>query len=106
MTTAKLIDNNRRSHAAKVLAKASKKNQSHEHDSVNAEAEGSETVESTDSSTTAREEILGTLNEHYTVIREDILKLREDLAKGYDVVKELIDTKLNIKTLLPLLRSK
>lgn len=98
MTTSKLIDNNRRTHAAKVLAQASKKNQLHEHETT--ENEATETSHDTDSTTTARSEMFSSLNEQYTVIREDILKLREDLAHGYDLVKEMIDSKLSIKSLL------
>ena len=71
--TAKLMDNNRRAHAAKVLAQASKKNQEHEETTtVNSEVESTE-VESSNG--------FAALNDQYLVIREDILKLREDLAQ-------------------------
>lgn len=94
MTTAKLIDNNRRSHAAKVLAQASKKNQTEHHTETTAEM-SSETTES-------ENDVFSTLTEQYGVIREDILKLREDLAHGYDLLKEYAETKLSVKSLLRL----
>ena len=43
---------------------------------------------------------MSSLNEQYNVIREDIMKLREDLAQGYDLIKNVIETKLSIKSLL------
>ena len=90
--TAKLMDNNRRAHAAKVLAQASKKNQEHEETTpVNPEVETTE-VEATNG--------FAALNEQYLVIREDILKLREDLAQGYDLLKDYIETKVNLRSLI------
>lgn len=35
------------------------------------------------------------LGKQYKVIRQDVLKLRADLAHGYDLVKELIETKVS-----------
>ncbi len=84
MTTSKLIDNNRRTHAAKVLAQASKKNQTSEE-----EVHEKKTHLSKKS-----------LNEQYAVIRGDVLKLREDLAHGYDLLKDYIESKVNLRTLI------
>ncbi|WPU65445.1 hypothetical protein [Peredibacter starrii] len=33
------------------------------------------------------------LKDQYNVIRKDLLKLREDLAKGYDMTKNLVEKK-------------
>lgn len=99
MTTSKLIDNNRRTHAAKVLAEASRKNQEHpDHITHNTEA-STETLG-------FKDEAFGTLNEQYNVIREDILKLREDLAQGYDLLKEFIASKVNVRSITNLISSK
>lgn len=103
MTTSKLIDNNRRSHAAKVLAQASKKSQAHENHETLDHAGDNNSAESADT-TSAMKDVMSTLNEQYGVIREDILKLREDLAHGYDLIKDMVDTKLNIKSLLRLVK--
>lgn len=84
-----LMDNNRRAHAAKVLAQSSKKNQSHEEETSEVE-----TVEAVDTAG------FRSLNEQYEVIREDILKLRADLADGYDLLKDYIESKVNLRTLI------
>lgn len=99
MTTTKLMDNNRRTHAAKVLAQASKKNQHQE-----------ETTDFTDTATTVNSNMgeveenddstLVSLNKQYQVIREDILKLREDLADGYDLLKDYLESRVNLRTLI------
>lgn len=103
MTTSKLIDNNRRTHAAKVLAKTSAKNQHHDEENENdANTASMESGENSEASASNQTDIFGSLNEQYIVIREDILKLREDLAQGYDLIKDIIDSKLNIKSLLKL----
>jgi len=109
MTTTKIIDNKRRSHAAKVLAQASKKNQVHEHHETsetstegNSNTASMETSENAETLTSTMTDVRNTLNEQYSVIREDVLKLREDLAHGYDIIKEVVDTKLNIRSLLRL----
>jgi hypothetical protein len=95
MTTSKLMDNNRRAHAAKVLAQSSKKNQSQEDpaDFVETTTVNSSVEESDDST-------LVSLNKQYQVIREDILKLREDLADGYDLLKDYIESRVNLRTLI------
>lgn len=41
------------------------------------------------------------LVDQYKVIREDIMKLREDLSKGYDMAKSLMD-KRNLTQMLKL----
>jgi hypothetical protein len=94
MTTSKLIDNNRRTHAAKVLAQASKKNQLHE------DADASETTTVNSSVEEIEDSTLVSLNKQYEVIREDILKLREDLADGYDLLKDYFESKVNLRTLI------
>lgn len=94
MTTSKLIDNNRRTHAAKVLAQASKKNQVHE------DAEFAETTAVNSSVEESEDSTLVSLNKQYEVIREDILKLREDLADGYDLLKDYFESKVNLRTLI------
>ncbi len=40
------------------------------------------------------------LSEQYNVIKKDLLKLREDLSKGYDLTKGLIERKGFINELL------
>lgn len=86
MSTSKQIDNNRRTHAAKVLAQASKKNQTSEEKVHEHEKEQSSSIKS--------------LNKQYSVIREDVLKLREDLAHGYDLLKDYLESKMNLRTLI------
>lgn len=88
--THKLIDNKRRLHAAKVLQKMSKAPESAEHSNAeHAEAQsGKEEISLSD-----------TLREQYEVIRNDILKLREDLSHGYDVAKNLLDRKTIMREL-------
>lgn len=40
------------------------------------------------------------LQNQYNVIRDDILKLREDLQKGYDMARGMVDRKSLIKDFL------
>lgn len=42
------------------------------------------------------------LKTQYEIIRKDLLKLREDLAKSYDVAKHVMDKKGLVKQLLSL----
>lgn len=77
MTTTKLIDNNRRTHAAKVLA--TKKNKREESENVLNDKN---------------------LNEQAKVIRDDIFKLREDLAEGYDLLKNKLENTFKNRSLL------
>lgn len=104
MSTTKLIDNNRRTHAAKVLAQASKKNQNHEEE-VKEFAE--ESVKNTSALSEDMSETKDSSNQimhQYRIIREDVLKLREDLSQGYDLLKDWIDTKISIRNILRLNR--
>ncbi len=98
MTTSKLIDNNRRTHAAKVLAEASRKHQEQ------GEANASHTNDSVDNN--EENEVFSSLNQQYNVIREDILKLREDLAQGYDLLKDFLASKANVRSITSLIISK
>ena len=70
MTTTKLNENNRRVHAAKVLALSSKKNKAGR----------------------------GVLNNQFKIIRSDVLKLKNDLAYGYDLLREWVEIKINRRT--------
>ena len=79
----KLVDNKRRSHADKILQKMSKQA---------AEPSSKKETNSTKSEPSLREQ--------YEVIRSDILKLREDLTKGYDMAKHLVDKKTLLNQLL------
>ena len=78
--TSKLLESKKRSHADKILQKMSKKSS----------AETSKTAESTATKANKAET---TLSEQYEIIRRDILKLREDLSKGYDMAKGMIEKK-------------
>lgn len=89
--TTKLMDNNRRAHAAKVLMKTSQK-----HQDTNADVE----VDQSENTKSVQSEGFNSLQDQYQIIRGDILKLREDLARGYDLLKNFIDTKISIRTLL------
>lgn len=87
------MDNNRRTHAAKVLAKSSRKHQSTEEDVEVDQAEKSKTSAQKSLNRDA-------LSDQYAIIRADILKLREDLADGYDLLKDFIETKISRRTLV------
>lgn len=102
MTTSKLIDNNRRTHAAKVLAQASKKNQVHQDETVELADSDNETERNTVNSSIEENDdsTLASLNKQYQVIREDILKLREDLADGYDLLRDYLESKASLRTLI------
>lgn len=98
--TTKLMDNNRRAHAAKVLAKASRKHQEENEGDVEVDQRDVEVDQSDAGQAESQSRGFNSLNDQYLVIREDILKLREDLAHGYDLLKEFIETKVSIRTLL------
>lgn len=85
--SSKLLDSKKRNHAEKILQKMSKK----------ASANTSKPVES---SATRSAKPEPTLSEQYEVIRSDILKLRDDLSKGYDMAKGMIERKGLINQLL------
>lgn len=40
------------------------------------------------------------LQKQYRLIRQDVLKLRADLAHGYDLLKELVETKMSRRILV------
>lgn len=84
----KLVDNKRRNHAEKVLRTASKKTKN--------EAEASATAVKAQ----IKKNIDPSLREQYEVIRKDLLKLRDDLAKGYDLAKTMVEKKGFVKQLL------
>ena len=89
MNTSKLVDNKRRSHVEKVLHRMSKKASQPKP----THAESGESIEG---------EVVDTsmLREQYEIIRNDILKLREDLSKGYDIAKSMLEKKGIITQLL------
>jgi hypothetical protein len=90
MSTTKLVDNNRRAHAIKVLAEKSKK-QSH-----------LTTLEDDSSEGTNVNQVMGipNLQDQYQLIRNDVLKLREDLGVGYDMLRIWMRDHFNLKTAL------
>ncbi|HXH31783.1 MAG TPA: hypothetical protein VNJ01_13300 [Bacteriovoracaceae bacterium] len=92
MTTSKLLDGKRRSHAAKVLQKMSKKQETTETEEV--------ASTSASASKTNEDRPEKALKEQYILIRDDILKLRDDLTKGYDMAKGLLEKKGVVKELI------
>ncbi len=74
----KLIDNKRRAHAEKILEKNNEK-----------------TPKATAVKSTAKSlsEDNQELREQYKVIRQDIVKLRDDLAKGFSLAKSWMGQK-------------
>jgi hypothetical protein len=40
------------------------------------------------------------LNGQYKVIRQDVLKLRADLARGYDLLRNLLETKISRRSVI------
>ncbi len=84
--SSKLLDSKKRNHAEKILSRMSKK----------AGTTGSRPVEASSSKKSAE----ATLSEQYEIIRSDILKLRDDLSKGYDMAKGMIERKGLINQLL------
>lgn len=85
--SSKLLDSKKRNHADKILQKMSKK-------------ASAETAKPVESSTTKSSTSGPTLSEQYEVICGDILKLRDDLSKGYDMAKGMIERKGLINQLL------
>ena len=77
----KLVDNKRRSHADKILQTMSKKASQPGSPSASPAAE-------------KKVSVIDPLKEQYEVIREDLMKLREDLSKGYDLAKSTIEKKV------------
>lgn len=85
----KLVDNKRRSHVEKVLQTMSKK----------ASRPGSPLATSAEPSE-KKTSIIDPLKDQYEVIRQDVLKLREDLSKGFDLAKSTLEKKGLISELL------
>lgn len=52
------------------------------------------------STTTSKATNGNALVEQFNVIREDVLKLRDDLARGYDMAREMLDKKTLMKEFL------
>ena len=73
--------NNKKNHTAKLLSKTAKK------------------ASSPQSSRGNKAKSQVGLREQYDIIRNDLLKLREDIRKGYDMARGLVD-KNNLKGLL------
>ena len=73
-------DNRRKLHAAQLAKQMNKK--SEQNDSSSGEENG--------------------LISQYKIIREDIMKLRDDLTRGYDMAKEAVDKKTFISELMKL----
>lgn len=86
--SSKLIDNKRRNHAEKVLQKLSQKN--------NHQESPSEAENASEKATTP------TLRDQYDIIKEDLLKLRSDLEKGYEMAREMMDKKTLMNQILKL----
>ena len=74
---------NKKNHTAKILQKTAKR-------------------ASTPSAKTGKPRPEVALREQYNIIRQDLLKLREDIVKGYDMAKNLFDR----NSMKSLLRSK
>jgi hypothetical protein len=83
----KMVDNKRRNHVEKVLQTMSKK----------ATQSGSPTASPAPEKKVS---VIDPLREQYDVIREDLLKLREDLSKGYDLARSTLEKKGLISELL------
>lgn len=84
----KLFENKRRNHADKILQTMSKK----------ASQPGSPLAAAPSAKKSTS--VIDPLKEQYDVIRKDVLKLREDLAKGYDMAREALEKKGLISELL------
>ncbi len=82
--SSKLLESKKRNHADKILHRMSKKG----------------TVNTASSSSAQTGHAEPTFSEQYEIIRSDILKLREDLNKGYDMAKSMIERKGLINQLL------
>jgi ABC-type phosphate transport system auxiliary subunit len=44
----------------------------------------------------------GKLAEQYRIIKDDLMKLRDDLTRGYDVAKEAVDKKTIVSEIMKL----
>lgn len=86
--SSKLLDSKKRNHAEKILQRMSKK------------ASANTASKPVETSASRSKEADTTLSEQYEIIRSDILKLRDDLSKGYDMAKGMIERKGLINQLL------
>jgi hypothetical protein len=86
----KLVNNKKRNHVEKVLKAMSGK--------------GSQQASSvtTPASDSKKSTVIDPLRDQYEVIRKDILKLREDLSKGYDMARGVLERKGLINEILKL----
>ena len=92
MSTVKVVNNKKRNHAEKVLQQMSK-NLAPDN-LVSPERVGLSSGKSTP---------VVELKDQYNVIREDIMKLREDLTRGYDLARDYVvkfDTKAFVMDML------
>lgn len=85
----KLVDNKRRSHADKVLQTMSRK----------ASQPGSPLATSSET-TEKKVSVIDPLKDQYEIIKQDVLKLREDLSKGFDLARSTLEKKGLISELL------
>ena len=90
--SSKLIDSKKRLHAAKVLKQLSQKGERQESTIGTGKSSTRSSVRSTNSS--------DELKDQYEIIRKDLLKLRDDLTKGYDLAKNLLNRKTLMRELL------
>ncbi len=83
--TNKLIDNRRRNHAEKILHNASERSAAKDASSrVVIDVKKSGSLESD-------------LKKQYEIIKKDLIKLRNDLTKGFDMAKSCAEKKGTIK---------
>ncbi|MGE3608885.1 MAG: hypothetical protein AB7I27_04800 [Bacteriovoracaceae bacterium] len=87
MSNKQTVENKRRAHAAKVLQKM---NRSSKAEDVNTTARK------------AKREAgeVSALKEQYNEIRKDLIKLRQDLSKGYGLAKTMMERKGFVKQFL------
>lgn len=84
MTTTKLIDNKRRNHAAKILANSSRKNQE-------------ETKKPSISKTKRSRNKDVDIKEQIQIIKDDLVKLRVDVTRGYELAKNWLESRATFK---------
>ncbi len=88
MTTEKLTNNKKRNHTDRVLQRVNKK--------------PAPMTGPVNDNFIARplENDVDNLKDQYAIIKKDLLKLRTDLAKGYDLAKVWMERKSNVRDLL------
>lgn len=87
MSNKQLIENKRRAHAAKVLQKMDKAGKSPESENITRKSK----KESNE---------VSALKEQYNIIRKDLMKLRDDLTRGYDMARNVMEKKGFVRQLL------